>query len=252
MATKKVKRKKLNVKAFLILLLLLYLIGMLLYTFFSMPIKNIIIKNTKLLSDYEIIATADIKDYPSIFKVSARRIEKKLMNLDLISDVKVTKNLNGKVVIDVEEAIPLFYYRNNEKVYLSNGKAVETSNKYLGIPTLINYVPSDLLEKFVSSFKNVDEDIIHMINEILYDPDISDDITIDSERFLLRMNDTNHVYVNILNMKRLNNYKEVIMTIEEKRGILYLDSYNGGDDLVGLFTEFNAANHKETGDNKDE
>ena len=54
------------------------------------------------------------------------------------------------------------------------------------------------------------------------------------------MNDTNIVYVNVLNMKRLNDYKEFFMLIGDNRGILYLDSYDSDNNLVGLFTSFDS------------
>lgn len=235
MATKKVKRKKLNIKRLILLLLIFYLIAILCYTILSMPIKNIYIKNTKLLKDNDIIETAGIKNYPSLLKISSKKMKEKIKQLDLVSDVKVKKNLWGKVTITIEEAKPLFYYRYTEKVILSNKKEVEPTNKYLGIPTLINYVPSDLLDSFIKTFMIIDNDIIGMINEIEYNPDISGDVIIDNNRFLLRMNDTNLVYVNTLNMKRLNDYKKVIGTIGEARGTLYLDSYNSNN---SLFTEF--------------
>ena len=76
---KKVKRK-LNIKAFLVLLLLLYLIGTFLYTFYNQPIKNIYIKNTNILSDNEIIEIAGIKDYPAIFKLKKNDLEKKYLS----------------------------------------------------------------------------------------------------------------------------------------------------------------------------
>jgi len=243
---KKVKRK-LNIKAFIILLLVLYLIGMLFYTFFTMPIKNIYIKNTNYITDNEIIEVAGIKNYPSIFKISKRSLIAKIKTLELVNNVKITKKLNGAIIIDVDEAIPLFFNRNTNKVMLSNFLEVESSNKYLGIPTLINYVPSDMLKSFVAAFKNVDFDIISMINEIEYDPDISEEVIIDDNRFFLRMNDGNHAYVNVLNMKRLNNYKEFYMLVGDKKGILYLDSYDSNNDLVGLFTEFSS-----TGDDKND
>jgi cell division septal protein FtsQ len=222
---KKVKRR-LNIKGLIFLLLVIYIIVMLFYTFLSMPIKNIYIKNTSLLTDNEVIEAAGIKDYPSIFKISSKKLEKKIESLELVNSVSVTKTIFGKLVIDIDEATPLFYNRNTNKVMLSNYKEVEYNTRYLGIPTLINYVPSDLLESFVSAFNKVDTDIIKMINEIEYDPDISDDITIDAERFLLRMNDTNIVYINILNIKRLNDYKDIFSTMGSIKGTVYLDSYN--------------------------
>ncbi len=237
MARKKVKRR-INVKAFIVLLLIIYLVVMLFYTIFSMPIKNIYIKNTNYLKDNEIIEVAEIKNYPAIFKTSTKKLEKKIMSLDLVKDVKITKKINGSIIIDIEEALPLFLNRSSNKVVLSTNKEVDIDKKYLGIPTLINYVPSDMLKSFIEAFQNVNSDIIKMINEIVYDPDINENVIIDDNRFFLRMNDGNHVYVNVLNMKRLNNYKKFYMLVGDKKGTLYLDSYDSSNDLVGLFTEF--------------
>lgn len=240
MAVQKKKKKKLNVKRLILLLLILYLIVMLCYAIISMPIKNIYIKNTTLLSDNDVIEVAGIKDYPSIFKLSSKKLEEKILSLELVEKVKVSKKLNGKLIIDIDEAVPLFYVRSTDKVVLSSKKHVNNNNKYLGIPALINKVPNDLLNKFIEAFKEVDLDILKMINEIEYNPNISDNVVIDDNRFLLRMNDTNIVYVNVLNMKRLNDYKEFFMLIGDNRGILYLDSYDSDNNLVGLFTSFDS------------
>ncbi len=239
--TKKVKKVRLNIKAFILLLLIFYLIGMLLYTFFTMPIKNIYIKNTNLLTDNEIIEIAGLKEYPSIFKTSAHSLETKIANLDLVTKVDVTKKLSGKLIIDITEAHPLFFNRNNEQVVLSNGKNVANKDIYLGLPTLINYVPTDLLNSFIKALNKIDTSIISMIAEIEYSPDISDGITIDDNRFKLRMNDGNDVYVNILNILRLNNYPEIYASISSTadgvKGTLYLDSYLTENNL---FTPFNS------------
>ena len=232
---KRVKKRKLNLKAVIILLLIIYLIAMLLYTIFTMPIKNIYIKGTNLLTDNEIIELAEIKDYPAIFSISKKKLEEKISTLELVESVEVKKTLTGKLTILVKEAMPLFYNRNTNKVVLSNKKEVENNAKYLGIPTLINYVPTDILNDFIESFCEIDPDIIKMINEIEYDPDISNDITIDEYRFLLRMNDTNHVYVNIINMKRLNDYEEIFATVGDLHGTVYLDSYNADNIIFEAF-----------------
>ena len=232
---KRVKVRKLNLKAVIILLLILYLIVMLLYTLFTMPIKNIYITGTTLLTDNEIIEAAGIKDYPAIFKTSASKLEEELEKLELVESVEVKKTLTGKLTINITEAIPLFYNRNTNQVVLSNGVSVEDNSKYLGIPTLINYVPTDILEDFIASFKEIDSDIIKMINEIEYNPDISNDITIDEYRFLLRMNDTNHVYVNIINMERLNDYESIFATVGDLNGTIYLDSYNADNIIFEAF-----------------
>ena len=180
---KRVKKKKLNWKALLFLLLIIYLIVMLLYTLFTMPIKNIYITGTKLLTDNEIIEVAEIKDYPAIFGTSTKKLEERIKSLELVEKVEVQKTLTGKLTIEITELSPLFYNRNTNKVVLNNGKEVNNNAEYLGIPTLINYVPQDILKDFIDAFGEIDPDIIKMINEIEYDPDISEDITIDEFRF---------------------------------------------------------------------
>jgi len=252
MASVKKVKKKLNIKALLVLLLIIYLIGMVLYTIITMPIKNIYIKNTRLITDNEIIEVAGIKDYPSIFMLSKKKLEEKIGELELVNKVNVKKKLNGKVIIEIEEAYPVFYNRTTGLVMLSNGKEVDNKSKYLGIPTLVKRVPNDLLQEFVKSFNVVDKDIIGMINEILYDPDIEDGIIIDDSRFKLFMNDSNIVYVNVVNMKRLNDYKTFYQVIGDVRGTLALDSYDSSNNLLGLFTAFKDNNSdNDGGDTKD-
>lgn len=248
---KRVKKRKLNWKRVLILLLILYLIAMLLYTFFTMPIKNIYIKGTNLLTDNDIIEVANLKNYPAIFKISKSKLKKEISSLELVEDVDIKKTITGKLTITITEARPLFFNRTTNKVVLSNNKEVENNN-YLGIPTLINRVPTDILNDFIIALKEIDHDIIKMINEIEYDPNISNDITIDEYRFLLRMNDSNHVYVNIINMERLNDYESVFATIGDLRGTVYLDSYNA-DNII--FEAFGSDTEEETdtgGEIKDE
>ena len=242
---KRVKRRKLNWKAIILLLLIIYLIVMLFYTIFTMKIKNIYIIGTNLLTDNEIIETAGIKDYPAIFGTSTNKLKERISELELVDQVEIKKTLTGKLTIEITEATPLFYNRNTNKVGLSNMKEVESNSKYLGLPTLINYVPTDILNDFIESLKEIDTDIIKMINEIEYDPDISNDIVIDEYRFLLRMNDTNHVYVNIINMERLNDYEEIFATVGDIRGTVYLDSYNA-DNII--FEAFGSNDDEETVD----
>ena len=253
---KRVKKKKLNIKALILLLLIIYLIIMFLYTIFTMPIKNIYINNTSLISDNEIIEIAGIKNYPSLFKINAKKLEKKISEIELVESVNIKKNLNGKLIINIKEAKPLFLNRTNNKIILSNKKEVEPNNNYLGIPSLINNVPSDLLNDFIDGLSNVETDIIGMINEIEYNPHIEQEqetgknIVINERRFILRMNDTNTVHVDTLYIERLNDYKSIMMTIKDDRGVILLDSDNSQNGLIGLFTSYKDLNKdKETGEN---
>ena len=48
--------------------------------------------------------------------------------------------------------------------------------------------------------------MIEMISEIEYSPSKSGEIIIDDTRFLLRMNDGNQVYINLININFYNLY----------------------------------------------
>ena len=54
----------------------------------------------------------------------------------------------------------------NENILVKRKKrGVNQKDIYLGIPTLVNYVPKDLLNNFIEAFKKINRDIIGMINE---------------------------------------------------------------------------------------
>ena len=93
-----------------------------------------------------------------------------------------------------------------------------------GVPTLINYVPDTLYDRLVEELASIDKNVLTLISEIEYQPWQSNDVMIDDTRFFLRMTDGNSVYVNLINLQKLNTYIEIFASLEDKKGILYLDS----------------------------
>lgn len=190
-----------------------------------LQIKNIYIYGNHLLSDHEIICSANIKNYPKMFKYSTRTLKKNIASLDLVNTVKVKKSLFGKLVIEIEEAKVLFYNRNNGSYVLSNGKEIAEGN-FTGVPFLVNFVPNDIYERLIKELTKINEEALAMISEIEYSQNKSGEVVIDDTRFLLRMNDGNQVYINLINIERLNLYAVTYTAIPGK-GILELDSDNG-------------------------
>ena len=222
----KVKVKKFSFKRLLILLLILYIVIYSLYFVFKMPIKNIYIKGTNLISDNDVIMVAGIKDYPSIFQTTSAKLTKKIKSLPLVKNVKIRKNIFGKLTISIEEYKILFYNLNNKKLVLEDNVEIDDNNNYKGIPTLINYVPDNIYKRMSKSLLKVDKDILALVSEIEYSPSKSNEQIIDDTRFILRMNDGNTVYANLLNIKNLNHYEEIYSTLNNQKGYLYLDSTN--------------------------
>ena len=223
MKKKNVKRH-LKIKSFLIFLSVITILSLVVLYIYQLSIKNIYIEGNYYLSDYEIITTADIKNYPKMFKISSKSIERKLKSLSLIEDVKVKKTILGKLTISIKEAKPLFFNRDSSIYVLSNGKTTDEYN-FTGIPFLINYVPDNIYKRLIKELSKVNTESIEMASELEYSPSKSGDITIDDTRFLFRMNDGNQVYINLINIDRLDSYP-LIYTILTEKGVLELDSDN--------------------------
>ena len=218
-------RKRIRFKSVLFLLLLGYLLFVFGMYIYKLPVKNIYIKGNNILTDQEIIDAAKLKNYPSIHKYSSSKIAKNIKSIELVEDVKVRKNIYGKVTITISEAKPLFYYRNDDKIYLSNNKIVSNNSKYVGIPILVNYVPKKIMDDLIKYFVELNDDVIKQINEIEYSPDEKEGVTLDENRFIFRMNDTNTVFIDTLNIAKLNNYQKIIAALEDDvHGYIFLNS----------------------------
>ena len=186
----------------------------------SVKTKNIVILNNNYYSDDDIIYTAGIEDYPKFILLNKNKIKDKLLKLDLIEDVTINKRFGFILEITVKEKKILYYIRSTNLYKASDNKSYELNNM-IGIPTLINYIPENIEKNFVNKLSNVDSEILSMISEIEYSK-----TTYDDKRFLLYMNDGNMVYITVSKAELLNKYVEIIKKVDNKKGILYLDSGN--------------------------
>ena len=215
------KNKKKGIKRLVkILIIIIIVIGICWYLK-DLKIKNIYIKGNTTLKDYEIIELAGIQDYPNMFSISSRKIEQKLKMNKLISSVKVKKNLFGKIVIIIKEEKMLVKNELDNTIYLANLEKITDDNKVIGIPTLINDVPSDILNKFLEKLNKIDPSVLSKISEISYKPN-----EYDKDLFLFLMNDGNYVYITTTKLSNIDKYESVLIQLEGKKGIIYLDSGN--------------------------
>lgn len=216
---KRVKRKfnPLKFLSFIAFIIICYFLTMYLL---DIKTKNIIVLNNNYYSDEKIIETAGIEKYPKFILLNTNKIKKKLLELDLIENVIIKKKWNFILELTIKEKKILYLVRSENKYKLSDNKLYDIDD-VLSVPTLINYVPESNEKKFVEAFKNIDNNIISMISEIEYSK-----TSYDSDRFLLYMNDGNMVYVTTTKLKSLNKYVDIVKKLENKKGILYLDSGN--------------------------
>jgi len=224
--TRKVKKRKLNFKRLLFFLLLVYIICYGLYYLLNQHIKHIVIIGNNLVSDNEIISLAKLDNYPSIFKYSNRKIEKNIKEHKLIENVEVKKGFNFVIKIRVEENKLLFYYKSEDKIVLSNGNIMKNNfDKVLGIPTLINNVEKNLLQKFINKYSELNENIIFEIDSIEYYPNYNEEgKIIESDMFKLIMNDGNTILTNSKNVYLLNKYNIIFASLGDRKGTINLNS----------------------------
>ncbi|MDD4027641.1 MAG: FtsQ-type POTRA domain-containing protein [Bacilli bacterium] len=218
MENKTIIKRKLNIKKILISILILFIVFFLIFILLTKKIENIFIYNNTLLSDQEIIDISKLRNYPNyIFKTKVS-IKNDLLENKFIKSVEIKKRKFKEIHIYIEEYRPLFINSNNSKTVMSNSDEVLLN---LNLPILINEIEEQYYIKLVEKMNLLTNEVLFKISEIKYDPN-----NIDKERILLTMNDGNYVYLTLLTFEKINNYNNILPTLEGKRGILYLDSGN--------------------------
>ena len=221
--TRKVKKKKLNIKKVFFLLCFISAFIVLFNIISKIKVSTIKVSGNDYLSSKSIIKELELNEHPSYIGSTNSKICKKLTKNYLINTCYVKHNKDLSITIEISENKPLFYYNNDQKLALSNGKFIDSKNIY-GVPTLVNYVPNKILKKLISGLKDIDSDIIRSTSEIEYSPSQNGDGSyIDEGRFVLSMNDGNTVYINNKHIDVLNYYKKVYASIGDKRGTYYFD-----------------------------
>lgn len=223
MAKKIVKKKKLKIVPFLIVLLILIGLSFGVYQVLKANIKNIVIKNASYLNDDYVIDLAGIKDYPSFYLTSSIKMEKNLKKSPYIISAKVKRKFYHVLEIDLKVNNPLFINNSSSTVVFENNGTVPIDEEIdlFRVPRLMNYVPDDKYDTFISKMALIDKGILGKISDIEYTPN-----DYDKDRFLLYMDDGNMVYLTLTKFKQINYYNEVLEQLEGRKGILYLDSGN--------------------------
>ena len=218
-----VKKRKLKIFNLLIILVVMAGIVLSVYFYLQIPIKNIIIKNNKYLNDDYIIDLAKIKNYPEYYKYSVRRIEKNISKSDYIEDVKVKRLFFHTLEITIKEKKPLFCRNQDNKIVFSDRSSILDNSNFVifRVPRVLNYIPNDKYRSFINGMDKINDDTLSKISDIVYDPN-----DIDTERFLLYMDDGNMVYLTLTKFKMINYYNTVLEQLENRKGILYLDNGN--------------------------
>ena len=217
---KKRKKRKIKFKSILITLFLLLIIASVVYTVSLLRVKTYYVYDNKYLTDEEVLDILKLNKKSSFLLTNTLTEKAIISKSKRIKDVKIKRTLSLEVKVYVTEYNVLFYDNEKKKSVIENGTTVDY--KYDNSPVLINKIEDkEIYKKFLNKMNKVDTNILDIISEIKYVPN-----GIDKERFLLSMNDGNYVYVTISKLHKINEYRSVIDSVENKRGILYLDYGN--------------------------
>lgn len=223
---KKKTKRRINIARTLVLVLIVYIIVCLGISIYKNPIRHFDINGNKILEDIDIIRELGLNDYPSFASISPRKLSNELERNPYVKKADISYGWNFTLNIDIEENRPVFLVKLEDKVALSDGTLIDINKEDLiGIPTLLNTTPDEVMKTLASNLSKLDDGILYMINDIEYKPSYNkQNQVIDEYRFLLSMTDKNVVYINAKRLKSLNKYLDIIATNKiTSNGTLYLD-----------------------------
>lgn len=217
---KKKKKRKIKLKRVALVILLLIIISLVIYAISLLKVKTYYVYDNKYLTDEQVLDILKLNKKSS-FLFANTLTERAIINKNKrIKDVKIKKTLSLEVKVYVTEYKILFYDEKNNYSVIEGGTTINYRDD--DAPVLVNEIEDkEIYKKFLNKMNKVDLDILNVISEIKYVPN-----GIDKERFLFSMNDGNYVYVTISKLTKINEYRSVIDSVENKKGILYLDYGN--------------------------
>lgn len=219
---------------FVILILLTAIVIFLLSSIFN--IKEIKVVNNNKISTEEIINLSTLKIDNNMFKTTNKTIRNNIKTNAYIENVKIKRNINGTVTLDIIERKPTYMLKfANAYVYINNqGYMLEMSETPLELPTITGFkTPSEQIKEGnrleVEDLKKL-EDVIKIMNSVsdktlsgtITNIDIEDStnykLTLTSENKIVNFGDTTNINVKLLKIE------EIIEKEKGKEGEIYFQN----------------------------
>lgn len=222
MNKKVIKKKKLKIFNFLIFIVVVLLISFFIKILLNVRIRNIYISGNKYLNDDYIIKKASLYYYPKFITYNIFYYQDVLKKDPYIKDVSIRRGFFSIKINIVEKRAVLFNGVSNEYSFNDNTKIKESDSvvKFV-LPRLLNFVPNNIYRELINSLSKINDNILNKISDIEYSPN-----NIDKERFILYMNDGNLVYITLTKFNKISYYDNIYSQLDNHKGILYLDNGN--------------------------
>ena len=99
MQKKKVIKRKFKWKTFFKFCLFVGILFLLFTYLWNLKTQNIFIEGNTFVKDNDIITTSGFKDYPYLFRLKTKDIEKKVLTIPYIKSVKIKKGILGVLLL---------------------------------------------------------------------------------------------------------------------------------------------------------
>lgn len=212
---KKIDYKKRRKIVLIIALLIVFIIAIILLLTSSLfNIKKISVINNSKVSTDEIIEKSGLQINNNMFKTLNSKIKTRIKTNPYIENVKITKKINGEIILNITERKPTFMLAKDDTyVYINNqGYMLETSQTALQIPIIKGYQTSEIvlggridvedLKKLDTVIQIIDTAKSNGINDKISAIDISDAnnyiLEIPSEEKTVQFGDKTNINMKIL------------------------------------------------------
>ena len=212
------KKKKRKLRKVIVLFLFLIVIAVITFALSLIKVRGYYVLNNKYIDEETILSVCGFDKEDSFIFTQTFFVNSRCKKNKLIKKVNVDHTKTLEIKLNVTEYKILF--KEGNYAISEIGKKIEYEDD--NVPVLINKVSNkEIYENFIKKMNKVDDEILSIISEIKYDPN-----DVDNERFLFYMNDGNMVYVTLSKINKVNSYPSITKTIENKKGVLYLDYGN--------------------------
>jgi len=228
------KRQKKNRRIAIIIIVMIILVAATVLFLMSsiFNITKITVKNNHQITEEEIVQASTLQINENRFKKSKSKIIKKIKEIPYIESVKVSKKLNGEIILDVLEREPTYMLKYEEKfVYINNqGYILEISDTPQELPQITGYTSVEIeagkrlatkdLKKLDTVIQIMEIAKTHEIASLITNIDITEEknfiLSLPSQLKTVELGDDTNINIKILKII------EVLKKTEGQEGIIFM------------------------------
>lgn len=198
--TKKKFSKKSKIKLRIIkwiLIIVILLIAIVLFMRSSVfNIKQIVVSNNSKISSEEILNLSTLTIGKNMFETTKKTIREAIKTNAYVENVKIKRNLNGTVTLEIEERKPTYMLQlENSYAYINDqGYILEISENALEVPTIIGYKTAS---ETITSGARLDVEDLKKLQDVIKIIKASKNTSLEGKITKINIEDTNNYILTI-------------------------------------------------------